>query len=83
MILRYVLCGNILSCMNCLDKKYTDIIPYELIVEIIDTHVQYLHALNSVGISTWQMLQEKYAYAGRWDRWKGYVNTGLHILIGK
>ena len=44
-------------------------------------YVQCLHALNSVGISTWQMLREKYSYARRWDRWKGYVNTYLHIHL--
>ncbi len=71
--------GKDYSCMVESVKSYTQMMHYRNWPLYIDG----LRLCNSVGISTWQMLQEKYAYAGRWDRWKGYVNTCLHILIGK
>lgn len=66
---------------------------YSCIVETVKYYTQMMHYKNwalyceglllcgSMGISTWQMLQEKYCYARRWDRWKGYVNTYLHIHL--
>ncbi|MCR5362145.1 MAG: glycosyltransferase [Bacteroidales bacterium] len=72
-------CNKDCSCMVTPLKNFTQMMHYRN----WQLYIEGLRLCNSVGIGTWQMLQAKYAYAGRWDRWKGYVNTCLHIFIGK
>jgi len=71
--------GKDYSCMVGSVKYYTQMMHYRDWPLYIDG----LRLCNSVGISTWQMLREKYSYARRLDRWKGYVNTYLHIMMQK
>lgn len=71
--------GKDCSCMVEPIKYYTQMMHYRN----WPLYIEGLHLCNSVGIYTWQMLQEKYSYAHRWDRWKGYFNTCYHILIKK
>ena len=40
-----------------------------------------LYLCNSVGVTTRQLLREKYSKVGRWDRCKGYVKTYMHIIM--
>ena len=66
---------------------------YACMVELLRYYTQMMHYRNwalyceglrlckSIGIGTCQMLQEKYCNAQLLDRWKGYVNTYLHIMI--
>ena len=71
--------GKDCSCMVEPIKYYTQMMHYRN----WPLYIKGLRFCNSVGISTRQMLQEKYSYAHRWDRWKGYVNTYLHIIMQK
>ena len=69
--------GKDYSCMVETVKYYTQMMHYKNWA----LYCEGLLLCGSMGISTWQMLQEKYCYARRWDRWKGYVNTYLHIHL--